>query len=80
MTIREIPKAYEYICDKCGEKHLQQNASGHYTNSTPPQWYRLTINGDFYKYPSFDGVPHRLLCRPCGDGIRKVLNDYDLRV
>lgn len=80
MTIREIPKCYEYKCDKCEVTHLQENASGHYGNSTPPQWYRLRINSDFYRYPAANEEPSRLLCRKCGDALRKVLNDFGLRV
>lgn len=41
MAIREIPKSYEYTCDKCSYTHIQENASGHYTNSTPYGWSRL---------------------------------------
>ena len=43
MAIREIAKSYEYKCDGCGEIHLQENANGHYTNSTPPGWGRLNF-------------------------------------
>lgn len=80
MAIKEIPKSYEYCCDKCGASHVQQNASGHYTNSTPPNWYRLRINSDYYRYPVADGEPTRLLCQKCGDDLRKILNEFGLKL
>jgi hypothetical protein len=43
MTIREIPRSFEYTCDGCGETHVQQNAHGHYHNSRPPEWAGLSL-------------------------------------
>lgn len=80
MPIKEIPKSYEYCCDKCAAAHIQQNAAGHYTNSTPPNWYRLRINSDYYRYPVADGEPTRLLCQKCGDALRKILNEFGLKL
>jgi hypothetical protein len=66
MTIREIPKSYEYRCDKCGATHLQENASGQYSNSTPPEWMSLRV-GEYSKAPV-----DILLCQGC----RSVLTEY----
>lgn len=64
MSIREIPKSYLYGCDRCNTEHHQENAHGHYTNSTPPGWYRFTANSDRL------GKIMTLLCCPnCGEGI-----------
>ena len=41
MKITTIPQAFEYTCDCCGDKHLQENAGGHYTQSTPPGWLNV---------------------------------------
>jgi len=59
MSIREIPRAWEYTCDKCGSTHLQENASGQYSNSTPPKWMSLKI-GVYSKSPV-----DILLCDQC---------------
>lgn len=59
MAVQEIPKAYEYTCDKCGAKHRQENASGHYANSTPPDWMSLRIS-EYSKAPV-----DALLCGAC---------------
>lgn len=80
VTIKEIPRSFEYCCDKCKASHLQQNASGHYTNSTPPQWFRLRLHSDYYRYPVANEEPTRLLCQKCGDSLRKLLNDFGLAV
>jgi len=59
MAIREIPKSFEYHCDRCPETHVQENASGHYSNSTPPKWLSLTI-------ATYNKAPHTiLLCDKC---------------
>lgn len=41
MSIREIPKSYEYKCDRCDQIHIQHNAGGHYTESLPPYWSKV---------------------------------------
>lgn len=68
MTVREIPKSYEYTCDVCGEVHVQQNASGHYTDSRPPKWARLTFAQDAEDWSGSavaDGTVKLLLCSMC---------------
>lgn len=67
MAIREIPKSYHYTCDLCGAKHVQQNANGHYENSTPPDWMRLRVdsNGTRFSYPA--QPLDKLLCTSCGE-------------
>jgi len=37
MSIKEIPKSFLYSCDVCNTEHLQENANGCYSNSTPPR-------------------------------------------
>lgn len=45
--IREIPKSFEYTCDRCNTTHRQESAEGHYTESTPPGWMTVkTIHMD----------------------------------
>ena len=66
MSIREIPKAYEYSCDRCGTTHLQENAGGHYTNSCPSKWGRIK-----WYSSSADGY-ELLFC----DGCTEELKDY----
>lgn len=68
MSVTEIPKAYEYTCDKCGAKHRQENASGHYSNSTPPGWLSLRI-AHYNKAPT-----DYLLCDKCQVPIVAVVN------
>lgn len=68
MSVVEIPKAYEYTCDNCGAKHRQENASGHYTNSTPPNWMSLRVA----RYNK--GTTEYLLCEKCEVPIAAVVN------
>lgn len=67
MSIREIPKSYEYSCDLCGAVHVQRNANGQYTNSTPPDWLllRMDSNGKRFSYPA--EPMRKLLCTTCGE-------------
>jgi hypothetical protein len=68
MSVREIPPAFEYTCDLCGAIHLQENASGHYTDSRPPHWGRLTVAQDAHDWQGqavADGTIKRLLCNKC---------------
>ena len=79
MSIREIPKAFEYVCDVCKKAHMQQNASGHYSNSRPPHWADLHIKQDAYDYQGAavaDGSVHRLLCDDCRYSVIKVINAW----
>lgn len=78
MAIREIPKQFEYTCDACGTKHLQENAGGHYTDSRPPHWTRLKIARTAYDYQGSacaDNSIERLLCPPCSDDIIGAINE-----
>lgn len=77
MGILEIPKSFEYTCDACGEKHVQKNASGHYTNSCPPHWAQLMLVQDAYDYQGAavaDGTLKRLLCRKCTEIVSDAIN------
>lgn len=71
MSIQEVPKSYKYICDGCGSVHLQENANGHYTNSTPPGWATVRIN-TYNAAPFFE----KLLCEECGDTIHHLLENW----
>lgn len=68
MTIRAIPAAFEYKCDNCGRTHLQENASGTYANSTPPEWMSLKVFR--YNKTPFDV----LLCEKCETPFVALLN------
>jgi len=75
MTIKEIPRSYEYTCDKCGAKHNQENASGHYHNSTPPDWLSLKAYHCRFEDKQ-DIVPADiLLCRVCKKPVITVLQE-----
>lgn len=79
MAIREIPKAFDYICDVCAKTHRQENAGGHYTDSRPPQWANLIIRQDAYDYQGqavADGSVTRLLCNGCRAGVMEVINRW----
>lgn len=68
MSIKTIPTAYEYKCDNCGRTHLQENASGHYDNSTPPVWMSLKV----FRY---NKAPFEvLLCEKCEVPFVALLN------
>lgn len=76
MTIREIPKSYEYTCDGCGVTHIQEGAGGHYTNSTPPGWLTLKAQGDAL-CNSLGGKGYfreKLLCSDCALPIIKLMD------
>lgn len=77
MAIREIPKAYVYVCDGCGTEHKQENASGHYSNSRPKHWSNLKLQRDAYNYQGAvcaDGSVERLLCEKCTARIAEAIN------
>lgn len=79
MAIREIPKAYDYICDVCGFTHRQENAGGHYANSRPEHWGELVVKQDAYDFQGAavaDGTIKRLLCSDCREGAIKAINDW----
>lgn len=77
MGIREIPKSYEYTCDGCGKPHLQENASGHYTDSRPPHWARLKLARHAYDGGDIavgDASIERLLCSSCAEKVASAIN------
>lgn len=72
MSIREIPRAFEYTCDGCGAVHLQKNAAGHYTDSRPPHWIRLKIGQTAYDHQNVavaDASVEHLFCEECAGAI-----------
>ncbi len=73
MTIREIPKSYEYVCDVCGEAHTQHNANGLYSYSCPPRWawLKLEQSGEWA-----DESRKLLLCERCKDTANKFVNGF----
>jgi len=79
MAVNEIPRQFEYECDVCGAKHLQQNAGGHYTDSRPPHWARLEFRMDAYDFQGAavaDGSVRRLLCDGCSIEARQAVNKW----
>ena len=78
MPVREIPKAYEYECDGCGKKHLQENANGHYTDSRPPRWSRLILKRTAYDHQGSacaDATVDRLFCDECTSKVARAINN-----
>lgn len=77
MTIREIPKSFEYTCDGCGALHVQENANGHYTDSRPPHWSRLKLSRtafDFQGSACADASVEKLLCEKCTERMVSAIN------
>jgi hypothetical protein len=64
MTVYEVPKSYQYECDNCKCTHLQESASGHYANSTPPGWMTVRVVKNENAAP-FES----LLCGRCRRGV-----------
>lgn len=60
-----------YSCDNCSTQHRQENADGHYTNSTPPDWMSLR----YYVGAGRDGMIEKLLCPRCNAEILKTLGE-----
>lgn len=64
MAIKEIPRSFLYSCDVCNTDHLQENANGCYTNSTPPKWASIKFHRIIdAQVIWFD----KLLCPMCAD-------------
>lgn len=77
MSVTEIPKSYKYTCDLCGTVHVQENANGHYTDSRPPYWSRLTLARDAHDFqgaPVADATVKRLLCPKCTTLVAEAIN------
>ena len=77
MAVREIPKAFEYVCDLCGAVHRQENASGHYSNSRPPYWISVNVGADAHDFQGAavaDASVKRLLCDKCGPRVVAAIN------
>lgn len=77
MAIREIPRAFEYICDGCGAKHRQENAGGHYSDNRPRHWSNIKIERDAYDYQGSavaDASIERLLCLECSKCVVDAVN------
>lgn len=77
MGITEIPRSFIYTCDGCGEQHKQENAGGHYTDSRPPRWSRLTLARDAHDFHGIavaDDSIKRLLCESCSTKVAQAIN------
>jgi hypothetical protein len=72
--IREIPKSFEYTCDRCGATHRQESAEGHYTESTPPEW--LTIKTIHMSKKYNQNRLAVLLCTNCFDLFSEVMGTF----
>ncbi len=84
MSIEEIPKAYKYTCDICGDTHIQENANGHYANSRPSRWAKLRFERDAVVYKGYAVADasialqlfvERLLCPRCGEIVAAKINE-----
>lgn len=76
--IREVPRSFVYECDACGAEHVQENASGHYTNSRPSQWMTLKLERDATDYQGAavaSADVKLLLCLSCGPRISAAVNE-----
>jgi hypothetical protein len=71
MAIREIPKTFEYTCDRCGAIHNHQGA-GHYTNSTPDRWSKLK----FQPREREGWSRELLLCDSCTEQANSMLSSF----
>jgi hypothetical protein len=83
MPIVEIPKSFRYICDGCGFEHLQENASGHYTDSRPPKWAKLMFARDALDYlgdAAADATIKLLLCPTCQVRVAMLLNELGTKL
>ena len=72
MAIREVPRSFVYQCDACGEEHVQENPTGHYTDSRPPQWTTL-------RFTTTDKLSElrrdeKLLCENCGTSVVNAID------
>jgi len=67
MDIEEIPRAFRYNCDGCPVYHKQENANGHYPNSTPPRWNTIKVTSATSS-ESFE----RLFCEDCSVIVRHI--------
>lgn len=79
MSIETIPASFRYSCDVCGKAHLQENATGHYPDSRPPRWGRLSLKrqgaADHQGVVWTDGSIKRLLCDACLPIIEAAINE-----
>lgn len=76
MSIREIPRAFEYRCDRCGATHV-----GYYTESTPPSWATLKWRSDKWALWA-DGqgaLSTQLLCETCAEAVSRAINDTTIQ-
>lgn len=79
MAIREIPKAYEYQCDRCNAVHRQENAIGQYSDSRPPSWSRLELvqdAHDYYGVAVASGTRNLLLCHLCTKAANRMVDQF----
>jgi hypothetical protein len=75
MSIEEIPRSFKYVCDRCGQEHIQENAGGHYTESTPPEWSTFKF---WLATPPRAWSASVLLCEACTKAFAAVLRDFKI--
>ncbi len=79
MGIRKIPEVFEFTCDVCGAKHLQENADGRVTfKRRPPKWGILELvraAEDFQGQEAADASLERVLCGSCLAAISAAINE-----
>lgn len=72
MAVREIPAAFEMVCDGCGAVEKAP------TWNRPKYWSDFHILRDAYDYQGCavaDGSVKLLLCLKCGEAAAKALNE-----
>lgn len=78
MAIKTIPKSLEYVCDRCDEKHIHENANGHHPDETrPPDWAQLRLARRRYDAQGVvlpDACVDKLLCPTCAEDIVLAVN------
>lgn len=71
MAMREIPAAFEFICDGCGVTRSER------TKSRPAYWGELTLAQYAYDYQGCavgDGTIRRMLCDACRRAVIAAVN------
>lgn len=71
MSLREIPRSFEFICDGCGAKEAQAS------NTRPKGSSNLHIGRDAYDYQGMavaDASCKRLLCFDCSAKLEAAIN------
>jgi hypothetical protein len=69
MSVQKI-EGFLYSCDKCRVEHRADGMTGHYTQSTPPNW--MSLNWWIGECSHRGDV---LLCPSCSVGIKLAIDN-----